>query len=83
MSLQDWFYLVGIIYMIGGILLVFFIAIIFYLVYRKIDGLHDYLTGKIEAIAHPAELAVGIGSGVAKTAIKGVRKIIDREKKNE
>jgi len=83
MDIQELFYTVGVIYMIMSIALILMIAIIFYLVYRKVSDLHNLIQNKILRFVEPAEIAVGVGATVAKTALKKVQKFMDSDKDNK
>ncbi len=82
MELQTTFYFIGIIFMVLAIGLILMIAIIFFMVYQKIAKLHELVEKKIIHLIAPAEIAVGVGSAVAKTALKKVKDMMDSDKED-
>lgn len=83
MSLQDIFYLMGIIFMISGIILTLTITVVFILLYRKISDVRNFLfhevRGVLQKVLNPKEAAVAIGTGAAKIIVKKIRSLVGKK----
>lgn len=82
MSMQDLFYLMGIIFMVSGIILTLTITIVFILLYRKISDVRNFLFNEIGSVVHkilnPKDAAMAIGAGAVKMAVEKLRKMSKR-----
>jgi len=80
MSLQDWFYTLGIFYM--SITLIFYLILIvtIFVIKNKIDSMHKVVGEKIQQIqkftGDPTQAAIAAGSFIANRAIKKAKKIL-------
>ena len=83
MELQNFFYTVAIIFMVLAIGLILSIAIVFFMVYQKLSRLHNLVEKKFLGLIAPAEVAVEVGSTVAKAAAKKVKEILEPKDKSE
>ncbi len=75
MTLENVFYTLAIIYMVLGFIvsLVLLFAVIY--IKKKIDDIHQNIEVQIERIKEkPGDFAMDIGSAIAATAIKQVKK---------
>ncbi len=80
MNLQDWFYVVAIIFMIINIILFLTAVIALWYIKNKITQIREDLAENIENwMVKPAETAMNIGAAVASIAIKRVKKLINRK----
>jgi len=82
MSMQDLFYLMGIIFMVSGIILTLTITIVFILLYRKISDVRNFLFNEIGSVIHkilnPKDAAMALGAGAAKMVVDKLRKMSKR-----
>ena len=79
MSMQDLFYLMGIIFMVSGIILTLTITVVFILLYRKISDVRNFLFNEIgsviQKILNPKDAAMAIGAGAAKMIVKKLKNL--------
>lgn len=82
MSMQDLFYLIGIIFMVSGIILTLTITVVFILLYRKISDVRNFLFNEIGSVVrkilNPKDAAMAIGAGAAKMVVDKLRKMSKR-----
>lgn len=87
MTLQDFFYVVGLIYMSLGIILLIALVIAVFYIKRRIDVLHKTFDSKLEMIgritSHPAESAADFGASLAEAAIEKVKSALEGSKKKK
>lgn len=88
MSIQDIFYLTGSIYMILGIILLIVIGYVLLTIKNKIVDLHDLIERKTDQLSyyadHSGETAALLGAKAARTAVKSVKRLVDKKgKKNK
>lgn len=85
MSLQDLFYIVGLVYMSMGIVLLVALVFAVFYIKKRIDDLHKSFDKKLEFAQHvihkPAESAVDIGAQFAEAAIEKVKDVLEKSKK--
>lgn len=79
MDVQNIFYTVGIIFMILAIVLMIIIGYVLFVIKQRITQLTQTFEERIQAVTHfvddPADAAMSIGSIVADTAVKKVKKL--------
>lgn len=84
MSLQDLFYLLGIIMMSLASLLLLGIVILLFYIKKKITDLHDTIENKINTVSslvsQSGEIAANVGATLAQGAIKGVARMMEKKK---
>lgn len=77
MSLQDLFYIVGLVYMSLGIILLIALVIAVFLVKKKINDMQRLFDQKLHFIEkmaqRPAESAVDIGASLAEAAMDKIK----------
>lgn len=82
MDLQNWFYLIGIIYMILGIIILIIIGVVLIMLKQKITHLTDTIEQRVEMVsrivADPTDVAFNVGSHVANKAINKVKSLINK-----
>lgn len=82
MSMQDLFYLMGIIFMVSGIILTLTITVVFILLYRKISDVRNFLFNEVgmvlQKILNPREAAMAIGTGAAKIIAKKIGAMVGK-----
>jgi hypothetical protein len=77
MSIQDIFYLFGIVYMVMGIILMIIIGVVLIVIKNKIAAMHRMVEEKIDQInritENPTDAAINLGSKVAGMAVKKIK----------
>lgn len=81
MSLQEWFYIFGIIFMVVFIALMISIGVIFFLLYQRVTSLQRLAVNRLGSLVEPAEIAISTGAKVARNAANKVRDILENRKK--
>lgn len=85
MSLQDWFYTIGLIYMTLGIILLLALVVFVFYIKKKVDELQRTFEEKMAIISritsHPAETAVDIGASLADLAIDKIKGAFEGKKR--
>lgn len=85
MTLQDLYYMVGLVYMSMGIVLLVALVFAVFYIKKRIDDLHKMVDKKLEfaekVMHHPAESAVDIGAQFAEAAIEKVKDVLEKSKK--
>lgn len=79
MTLENVFYTLAIIYMILGFIVSLVLLFAVFYIKRKIEEIHHNIETQIERIKEkPGDVAMDIGSAIAATAIKQVKKRFSR-----
>lgn len=79
MTLENTFYVLGIIYMTVGIIMLIALVFAVFYIKKKIDTISHNIEEQLERIKEkPGDVAMDIGSAVAASAIKQVKKMITR-----
>lgn len=82
MDLQNWFYLIGVIYMIVGIIILIVIGVVLIMLKQKITHLTETIEQRVEMVsrivADPTDVAFSVGSHFANKAIKKVKKMMSK-----
>ncbi len=83
MSIQDVFYLFGIVYMILGVILMIIIGVVLITIKNRINDLHTLVDKKIEQLNRftedPADMAFNVGAKMANVAVKKVKEAISKK----
>ncbi|MGE5042354.1 MAG: hypothetical protein ACM3IJ_05645 [Candidatus Levyibacteriota bacterium] len=84
MTLQDLFYIVGLMYMSMGIVLLIALVFAVFYIKKRVDDMHKTFDDKLgllgKAIHHPAESAVDLGASFAEAALEKVKEVIEKKK---
>ncbi|MBP6913221.1 MAG: hypothetical protein KBC00_01275 [Candidatus Levybacteria bacterium] len=87
MSLQEVFYIVGLVYMSLGIVLLIALVIVAFYIKGRIDAIHKTFDQKLHIIekltSRPAESAADFGASLAEAAIDRVRSAFEGNKKKK
>ncbi len=83
MSIQDVFYLFGIVYMVMGIILMIIIGVVLIIIKNRINDLHTLVDKKMELFNRftndPSDMAFNVGAKVANVAVKKVKEAISKK----
>jgi hypothetical protein len=83
MSIQDIFYLFGIVYMVLGIVLMIIIGTVLIIIKNRINDLHTMVDKKMELINRftedPTDMAFNVGAKMANVAVKKVKEAISKK----
>jgi hypothetical protein len=75
MNLENTFYVLGIIYMVLGFVMMIGLIIAFFYIKAKIDHIQTIVDEKLDQLKNrPGDFAMDIGSAMAASAIKKVKK---------
>lgn len=87
MSLQDLFYIVGLMYMSMGIVLLIALVFAVFYIKKRVDDMHKVFDDKLGLIGkvmhHPAESAVDLGASFAEAAIEKIKEVVENKKKTK
>lgn len=79
MTLENTFYTLAIIYMVFGIIISIALVVAVFYIKNKIDTISGNIEEQLERLKEkPGDVAMDIGSAVAASAIKQVKKMITR-----
>lgn len=82
MSIQNIFYIFGIIFMSLGIIVLIVISVVLVTIKQKITHLHDLIDEKMQFLNRltndPADVAINWGTRAATTAVKKVKEAIKK-----
>ncbi|CAN5176337.1 hypothetical protein BH09PAT1_BH09PAT1_0950 [soil metagenome] len=85
MSIQDLFFLFGIIYMVMGIVLMIIIGVVLIVIKNKITDLYKLVDEKVTQIQHiaddPTEAAISLGTKMAGMAVQKVKSAMNKKSK--
>lgn len=85
MTLQDVFYIVGLVYMTLGIILLLALVIAVFYIKKKVEDMHKTFEQKLDLVhkivQRPAESAMDIGATVAEAAIEKIKSAWEGKKK--
>jgi len=83
MSIQDVFYLFGIIYMVMGIILMIIIGVVLIVIKNKITDLYKLIDEKVDQISNiandPTGVAINLGSKMAGVAMRRVKEAMTKK----
>lgn len=83
MSIQDIFYIFGIVYMVMGIVLMIIIGVVLIIIKNRINDLHTLVDKKVEMINRiandPTDMAFNVGAKMANVAVKKVKEAISKK----